>query len=105
MKKNIVTEIVEFSVAAELEEKEFMEIVEELEKSFHSKQKGFIDTEILRGKELGSYIMIQHWESMEECKDAVGKMMKESITEKFRNCIIAQSVKMVLSEQIKKWEK
>lgn len=103
MNEKIVTEIVEFKIVEGLEENDFLKIVDFLEENFHSKQKGFIDTELMKGREEGSYIMIQHWETMKDCKEVVQKMMKEPLTEKFRNSINPKSVKMVFSEQIQKW--
>ena len=56
MNKKIVTEIVEFEIVEGLEENEFLKIVDFLEENFHSKQKGFIDTELMKGREEGNYI-------------------------------------------------
>jgi heme-degrading monooxygenase HmoA len=103
MYERIVTEVVEFEIVEGLEEDKFLKIVDFLEVEFHSKQKGFIDTEIMKGREERSYIMIQHWKTMNDCKAVVQKMMNEPLTESFRNSINPKSVKIVFSEQIQKW--
>lgn len=101
--EKIVTEIVEFKILEGLEKNQFLKIVNFLEENFHSKQKGFIDSELMQGREDRSYIMIQHWETMKYCKAVAPKMMKEPLTEEFRSSIDPKSVKMVFSEQIRNW--
>lgn len=103
MDNKIVTEIVEFQFIPGIKDEECVRIINELENNFHSKQKGFIDTELIKGKH-NHWVMIQHWASMEETKAVVKLMMKESITEEFRKAIDPTSVKMQLLEQIQVWK-
>lgn len=103
MSEKIVTEIVEFKLEEYVNEDEFLKTVDFLEKNFHLKQKGFIDTELIKGKDERTYIMIQHWETMKDCKNVVRKMMQEPLTEDFRKSINSKTVKMTLSSQIKRW--
>lgn len=103
MGKNVCTEIAEFQVIPGISDEEFYSIVEFIEKNFHSKQKGFIGTEIVRGNEKYQWIMIQHWESVEEAKEASKKMMKEAITEDFRKALDPRSVKLRYLNQVKVW--
>lgn len=84
MNKNICTEIAEFQVVYGITDEEFGKIVEHLEVNFHSKQKGFIDTELVKVNEDSQWMMIQHWESIEESKEVSKMMMKMPITERFR---------------------
>jgi len=105
MNNNIVTEIVEFKLAKAMPEEEFLKIVDYLEKLFHSKQKGFIDTELVRGKEAGQWLMIQHWASLDDAKEVVKMMMKVPITEEFRQSLDPTTVKMSLLQQVKTWTK
>lgn len=100
----IITEIVEFSVEENLSKGEFMEIVNDLEMKFHSIQPGFIDTELLHDEKSQKWIMIQHWDSMEDLKNSSSKMFKESSTEKFRKALKSQTVKMNIIPQIKSWK-
>ena len=44
-----------------------------LQNDFHSKQKGFVDTELIRGRDERTFLMIQHWETMSDCKNVVKK--------------------------------
>ncbi len=101
---NIFSEIVEFVISDNLSQSEFIEIVDLLEKEFHSKMKGFRDTELLKGKKDNEWIMIQHWDSFDDCKAAVQAMMKSKSTEKFRSVIVAQSVKMSILERCGYWK-
>lgn len=101
---NIFTEIVEFVLSENISQSEFIEIVNSLENEFHSKMKGFVDTELLKGKRDNEWIMIQHWDSFDDCKNAVQAMMKSECTEKFRSVIDAQSVKMTILERCGYWK-
>ncbi|SCY46239.1 antibiotic biosynthesis monooxygenase family protein [Alkaliphilus peptidifermentans] len=104
MNKEILTEIVEFKFKDNVPYEECIRIVDFLEKNFHSKQKGFIDTELAKGKD-DKWIMIQHWTSMEDFNAVVQLMMKESSTEEFRKAIDPTSVKMQFFNQIQLWKK
>ncbi len=105
MDKNIVIEMVEFKIISGVEDAEFIKIVDSLETNFHSKQKGFISTELTKGKEKGYWMMIQHWACMEDAKEVIKMMMKTPITEEFRKVLEPSSVKMSLLEQVRVWEK
>ncbi|MCC0639242.1 MULTISPECIES: antibiotic biosynthesis monooxygenase [unclassified Clostridioides] len=100
----IITEIVEFNVEEHLSKDAFVEIVNDLEINFHSVQSGFIDTELLYDEKTQKWIMIQHWDSIENLKSASSKMFKNTSTEKFRNALKAQTVKMNIIPQIKSWK-
>ncbi|EQF23786.1 antibiotic biosynthesis monooxygenase family protein [Clostridioides difficile CD160] len=100
----IITEIVEFSVEENLSKDEFIEIVNDLEMKFHSIQPGFIDTELLYDEKSQKWIMIQHWDSMEDLKNSSSKMFKDSSTEKFRKALKSQTVKMNIMPQLKSWK-
>lgn len=105
MDNTIVTEIVEFKIIPSITDEEVLKIVNALEENFHSQQRGFIDTELLKGKETGQWLMIQHWKSMDDVKETVKMMMKVPITEEFRQAIDPRSVKMSLLEQVKTWNR
>lgn len=103
MKRNIVTEIVNFEIVKDLSESDFMNIIEIVEEKFHMKQSGYIDSELLKGKK-NCWTIIMHWESLEQVKQASKLMMKEKLTENFREAIIPTSVKMSFLEQVKIWK-
>ncbi|MCX7711422.1 MAG: antibiotic biosynthesis monooxygenase [Clostridia bacterium] len=103
MKLRCVTEIVEFKISPGISEEEFVQIVDSLEVNYHSQQKGFMDTELVKGREEGQWLMIQHWNSTEEAKESSRKMFKTETTEAFRSIIDPKSVRMLLGEQIKSW--
>ena len=63
---SIATEIVTMKTLQEVTKYSFISIVDALEKDYHSKQQGFIDTELLYNEENREWTMIQHWASMEE---------------------------------------
>lgn len=105
MNTGIVTEVVDFTVTQGIKDEDFIEIVDFLERNFHSQQSGFIDSELIKGKNDRQWLMIQHWRSMEEVKEVVKMMMKSSLTEKFRQAIDSQTVRMSLLIQTRKWIK
>lgn len=102
MNKKRVTEIVEFRFIPGISDEECVRIVDTLEEKFHSRQKGFIDTELAKGKD-NQWMIVQHWASMEDVKAVVKLMMKEAATEEYRESIDPTSVKIQLLEQIQIW--
>lgn len=105
MNKNVCTEIVDFEAVCGIADEEFVRIVEHLEENFHSKQKGFIDTELVKVNEHSQWMMIQHWDSIEESREASKMMMKTPITETFRQALNPKTVKIRYLSQVKKWNK
>ena len=91
---SIATEIVTMKTLQEVTKDSFISIVDSLEKDYHSKQQGFIDTELLYNEENKEWTMIQHWTSMEELKAASAPFVK---------ALDAASVKMSILPQIKIW--
>lgn len=100
----ITTELVILKSADGITKKEFISIADGLEKNFHSKQPGFIDTELLYDEENNLWIMIQHWESLEQLKIASEKMFKDRAAEAFVKSLDPESVKMTIAPQIKLWK-
>lgn len=99
----ISTEIVTMKLVSNITKDEFISIVDGLEKDFHSKQSGFIDTELLYDKQNDLWVMVQHWESMEQLKAASKIILKDSAAESFVKSLIPTSVKMTIVPQVKKW--
>lgn len=103
MDSKIITEIASFNTISGIKESEFIEIVDALEKEFHMNQRGYIDSELVKGKEENQWIMIQHWETKNDALVSSRRMMQDEITEKFRNSLDPKSVKLSYLEQILKW--
>jgi len=101
----MVTEIVTFETLEGVSYEEFVKTVDMLECEFHSKQPGFIDTELLYDSKHALWVMIQHWGSMEEFIAASKKMFTENTTEAFRQALNTKSVKMSMYPLIKAWGK
>lgn len=99
----IVTEIVTMELEGNITKDTFISIVDGLEKDFHSKQPGFIDTELLYDEANNLWLMIQHWESKDELKAASAKMFKDSAAESFVKSLNPKSVKMTITSQVKIW--
>ncbi len=99
----IVTEIVTMKSVDNITKDEFVSIVDGLEKNFHSKQPGFIDTELLYDEQKNMWVMVQHWESMAQLKAASKKIFKDSAAESFVKALHPESVKMTIAPQIKTW--
>lgn len=100
---NNVTEIVSFEINDGIDYEAFTNIVDQLEREYHSKQPGFIDTELLYDSKNNTWLMLQHWESMIELKNASKQMFKEKCTEEFRAALNEKSVKIHAYPQIKTW--
>ena len=97
---NIITEIVTMKTVEGITKSEFINIVECLEKDYHSKQPGFIDSELLHNSKTDEWIMIQHWNSMDSLQSASKKMFNNIITEPFVKSINPKSVKMIMLPQL-----
>ena len=101
---SIITEIVTMKLEGNLTKNEFISIVDGLETNFHSKQPGFIDTELLYDEKNDVWIMIQHWQSAEQLKDAARKIFTDSAAEVFVKSVDPKSVKMVIAPQLGQWK-
>ena len=103
MERKIVTEIVEFESVPDLSAQDFIAIVAHVEEAFHMQQQGYIDSELVKGKQ-HSWAMVMHWECMEDVKQASKRLMKDERTLHFREAIIPTSVRMLYYEQVKCWK-
>lgn len=102
---SIITEIVTMSTTQEITKEVFINIVDALEREFHSKQAGFIDTELLYDAESGGWTMVQHWDSMEQLKAASKKMFQDQGAANFVKALEPATVKMRILPQMKVWGK
>lgn len=100
---SIATEIVTMKIAQEITKDEFIGIVDGLERNYHSRQPGFIDTELLYNEESKEWIMVQHWASMEDLKVASDKMFQDGEAAPFVKSLDPSSVKMSILPQLKAW--
>ena len=92
--KNRITEIVTMKSSEGVGKEEFIEILDELERGFHMRQSGYIDTELLYDDNDNTWIMIQHWESLEQTKAASKEMFRDSATERYRAAIDPKQIKI-----------
>lgn len=99
----IATEIVRMKTAEGVLNEDFVKWVDELEVAFHAKQTGYIDSELMFDEKKDEWVMIQHWSSMVDLKNASREMFAESITENFRDALDPKSVKMSTYCQIQTW--
>ena len=102
---SIATEVVMMRTGPNITDDMFVNIVEVLEREFHTKQTGFINTELLHDDESESWIMIQHWDSIEHLKAASEKMFQDEKATVFVKALDPASVKMSIAPQIKVWGK
>lgn len=101
---SIATEIVMMKTAQEVSKDEFLSIVDGLERNYHAKQSGFLNTELLYNDENNEWTMIQHWASMEELKAASDKMFQSEEAAPFVKALDPASVKMIILPQLRIWE-
>lgn len=101
---NTITEIVTMATAQGIERDAFIRIVDDLELNFHAKQPGYIDTELLYDEKTAEWIMIQHWNTLDNMMNASKQMFKDSCTEEFRNAIDPKTIKLRNCQQIQTWQ-
>lgn len=89
----VCTEIAEFAVLPVISEEMLISIVSKLEEGFHARQRGYIDSELIKDKE-DRWLMIQHWESADHAVSASRNMMKDAATLEFRDAIDPKSVRI-----------
>ena len=99
----IVTEIVTMKTVEGIAKEDFIQTVKELENNFHSKQPGFIDSELLYNEKTNEWIIIQHWNGLENLQAASRKMFNNPITSKYVKSLHPNSVKMIMLPQLGAW--
>ena len=102
---NSTTEIVTMKTVDGISKDNFINIVDGLEKNFHSKQNGFIDSELLFNDKTGEWVIIQHWDNFENMQSASKKMFGNPVTELFVKSLDPKSVKMQMLPQLGTWRK
>lgn len=100
---SIVTEIVKMQTNDNVSNTEFMAIIDALEREFHGKQKGFMDTELLYDEKDDLWYMIQHWASLDDMKAAAAQMFKQETTAAFRNAINPKTISITVLPQLQTW--
>lgn len=100
---SVFTELVHMKAKETISKADFVEIIDDLECAFHSKQSGFIDTELLYDEKENVWIMIQHWASLEQMKSSSANMFKDSVTEVFRDAIDPKSVSISVFPVLRTW--
>lgn len=99
----IITEIVTMKTVSGTSKEDFVGIVDALEKNFHSKLSGFIDSELLYNEEADEWCMVQYWMSAEQLKAASKKMFQAEEAALFVRTLNPKTVKMKVLPQIKTW--
>lgn len=99
----VTTEIVTMKTIPGITKNEFIQIVTGLEREFHSKQEGFLDTELLFDEGNGEWLMVQHWKTAELLKTASRNLFKDKGAEMFVKALDPKTVKMKILPQIGTW--
>lgn len=97
-----VTEIVEMHLRDGISDEAFIVIVDRLEKQFHMKQVGYLDSELFKQGE-AHWSMIMHWQTRDDLKAASRQMMLAPETVDFRDCLDPRQIKIKAFEQVKVW--
>jgi len=100
----IITEIITMKLAVNITKDEFISIVDGLEMDFHSKQSGFIDSELIYDEQNDTWIMIQHWETAEQLKEASRKIFEDNSAKSFVKALDPKNVKMIIAPQLGVWK-
>jgi len=99
----ITTEIVMMKTVEGVMKDDFINIIDGLEMNFHSKQPGFIDSELLYNEKSDEWIMIQHWDGLGNLQAASRKMFDNPTTERFVKSLDPKSVKMLMLPRLGAW--
>lgn len=100
---SMITEIVNMKTMDGISNEAFIEIIDDLEIGFHSKQPGYIDSEILYDEKQNQWVMIQHWTDIDSMKAASSNMFKNSATEKFRVAIDPKAITIHVFPTLRSW--
>ena len=100
----ITTEIVTMKVIESVVKDDFIRIVDGLERNFHSKQPGFIDSELLYNDKANEWIMIQHWNGLDNLRSASKKIFENPAAGQFVKSIDPKSVKMLMFPRLRIWQ-
>ena len=99
----IITEVVTMKTVEGITKDNFIIVVDGLERDFHSKQPGFVDSELLYNEKLDEWIMIQHWDGLDNLQSASKKMFDNTVTERFVKSLDPKSVKMLMLPRLGAW--
>lgn len=99
-----VTEIVGFKTVDGVSADELIQIINKLDDDYLSKTKGYIDTELVKGKEEHSWIVIIHWRSMAEASEAIQDFPASDLTKDFRRIQDPKSISFHFAEQVQLWK-
>ena len=100
----IVTEIVSFKTISGISDNELIKIINNLDANFLSKTKAYIDTELIKGKEEQTWIIIIHWRTMTEATEAIKEFSNSPLTEEYRKVLDPKSVSFHFTDQIWTWK-
>ena len=100
----IATEIVNFKTINGISDNELIKIINNLDTNFLSKTKGYIDTELIKGNEEQTWIIIIHWRTMVEGNKAIKEFANSPLTAEYRNVLDPKSVSFHFTEQIQTWK-
>lgn len=100
----IATEIVNIKTINGISDEEFVKIINNLDTKFLCKTKGYIDTELVKGKEEQNWIVIIHWRTIAEGNEALKEFAISPLTEEYRTVIDPQSVIFHFTDQTQTWK-
>lgn len=100
-----VTEIVTMKTIANTSMDDFIGIVDDLERNFHAKLSGYIDSELLYNEKEDEWIMIQHWMTREQLKVASQRMFQDAESALFVSTLDPKTVNMKILPQLRTWKK
>lgn len=100
----IAIEIVNVKTINGISDEEFVKIINNLATEFLCKTKGYIDTELVKGKEEQNWIVIIHWRTMAEGNEAFKEFASSPLTEEYRTAIDPQSVVFHFTDQTQTWK-
>ena len=100
----IATEIVNFKTINGISDNELIKIINNLDTNFLSKTKGYIDTELIKGKEEQTWIIIIHWRTTAEGNEAIKEFSNSPLTEEYRKILDPKSVSFHFTDQIWTWK-
>lgn len=99
MDSNLITEFVKFKKLNTTTSKQLKQAAAEV-LSFHSKQDGFINAELVQGSDNNEFVFIHHYESMEKINKVGLKIQSSKDFDLFKSLVDNESVVVSFHNQI-----
>ena len=99
----MVSEIVSLKTNRPMQDQEFISAIDQMDADFLSKTKGYVGTELIRGREDQAWTVIIHWKNLAQAQKALKEFAQSPYTQKYRDCVDHKSVCFHMTDQVYTW--